>query len=141
MRSIRFLVVLLLLVLAAAACAANKPTGIPSSTSSSSGIPSSPATPSATVQMTDQLKFVPETVTISTGQTVIWRNTGGIPHTVTACGPSSGCAKQTTIESGLDSGTVSGGASFQHAFATAGIFYYFCKIHGAKTMFGEVIIR
>lgn len=37
-----------------------------------------------TVEMTDDLTFDPETVTIAQGGTVTWENIGSIDHTVTA---------------------------------------------------------
>src|SRR5688500_3847808 len=37
----------------------------------------------AVVEMTDDLRFVPDRLTISVGDSVTWRNTGSIIHTTT----------------------------------------------------------
>jgi plastocyanin len=67
--------------------------------------------------------FNPTSRTVSVGTTVTWVNQDGYTHTVTSSsGPSS-----------FNSGNVSGGASFQQTFSTAGTYQYYCTIHGTPT--------
>jgi plastocyanin len=88
---------------------------------------SSPAASSATVDMNDQLKFVPETITVAVGATVTWINVGKVsPHTVTAA------------HNEFSSGGIDPGKSFKNTFNTAGTFAYFCKIH--SNMKGTVTV-
>ncbi len=82
------------------------------------------------------LAFNPATITIHVGQTVVWRNQDSAPHTTT----SGTCSGNTcTPMPGWDSGTLNPGQSFSHAFATAGTFTYYCRIHGAM-MQGTVMV-
>jgi plastocyanin len=61
--------------------------------------------------------FNPTSVSVKTGTTVTWTNTGSTAHTVTA------------DDNSFDSGNVNSGATYSQAFATAGTFAYHCKIH------------
>lgn len=63
--------------------------------------------------------FNPASLTVKVGDTVSWTNSSSTPHTVTADGGA------------FDSGTVAGGAAFQHTFSAAGTFTYHCSIHSS----------
>ena len=67
--------------------------------------------------------FTPSSVTIHTGDTVVWTwSSGG--HSSTSGSPG--------MPGGLwDSGILNQGATFMHAFNTAGSFPYYCTVHGA----------
>ena len=67
--------------------------------------------------------FAPANITVLTGDTVSWHDTGG-SHTVTS----------TTNE--FASGTLSFNQTFSHRFGAAGTFYYYCAIH--RYMTGQV---
>jgi len=69
--------------------------------------------------------FVPATVTIPKGTTVIWTQKDSAPHTVKG--------------TGLDSGTLTQGQTFNHTFNEAGTFNYVCSIHAA--MKGTIIVQ
>jgi plastocyanin len=72
--------------------------------------------------------FAPQSVTISAGQYVTWRNVATIGHTSTEdTGPL------------WDTGAMSPGASYQRYFGTAGTFTYHCTIHPAMT--GTVVVN
>lgn len=71
-------------------------------------------------------KFVPQTVTISPGETVTWTNNGQSPHTVTG--------------GGFNSGNLNPGQTFSHTFSSAGTFAYHCQYHQAQGMVGTVIV-
>lgn len=66
--------------------------------------------------------FEPGTITVSVGDSVIWENSGDLPHTTTAGTPGAPTGE-------WDSGTMSPGDLFSMSFATPGTFQYFCTIH------------
>ncbi|MCK7593877.1 cupredoxin domain-containing protein [Pseudomarimonas salicorniae] len=82
------------------------------------------------VDMTGR-RFVPQEVTISVGDTVIWRNRDGF-HNIVA-----------------DDGSFTSGNpnneqfAFEHTFDKPGIFGYHCSVHGApgEGMHGKVIVQ
>ncbi len=77
------------------------------------------------------IAFNPANINIKVGQTVLWRNNepSAIPHTTT----SGSCSGSTcTPAPGWNSGTLNPGQTFSHAFTAAGIFTYYCQIHGAQ---------
>jgi len=67
--------------------------------------------------------YLPYTVSVATGATVLWSNDDSAPHTV-----SSG-----TVDGGLtdvfDSGLFMAGDSFEFTFDKAGTYDYFCLLH------------
>lgn len=73
--------------------------------------------------------YSPSSVTIPSGQTVVWTNNGGSTHTVTS---------GTNL---FDSGNISPpnaqagtpGSSFQFTFSVPGTYAYHCKIHPQMT--------
>jgi len=70
--------------------------------------------------------YQPSDLTVLAGQTVVWRNSGLGPHTVTS-------------DAGqFDSGPLQAGASFASAFSTPGTYLYSCRIH--PTMHGRVVV-
>jgi LPXTG-motif cell wall-anchored protein len=87
------------------------------------GGPASAAT--ANVSEVD-FDFVPATVTIAVGDTVVWTNNGASPHTSTG--------------GSWNSGTMNPGASFSHTFSSAGTFPYVCSFHESIGMTGTVIV-
>ena len=68
--------------------------------------------------------YQPSEVTVLAGQTVLWRNSGLGPHTVTA------------TDGQFNSGTLQGGATFAYTFSTPGVYAYECLVH--PTMHGRV---
>ncbi|MBP2029103.1 plastocyanin [Methanohalophilus levihalophilus] len=75
----------------------------------------------------EDFKFVPESVTITTGDTVMWTNFDSAPHTATG------------NEGEFDSGTLQTDESFSFTFEEAGSFDYICTIH--PSMEGVVIVE
>jgi plastocyanin len=75
------------------------------------------ATTSALVAARDN-RFVPESITVEVGTTVVWRNEGRNPHTVTA------------NDRAFDSDTLESGGAFQVTFEEVGAVAYYCQIHG-----------
>jgi plastocyanin len=62
------------------------------------------------------LKYVPESLTVHRGDTVVWLNDDPFPHTVTAAGA-------------FDSGSIPAGASWRFVARRAGTFGYVCSLH------------
>lgn len=100
--------------------------------------------PAAVVEMTDTMKFIPDTVTIEAGQTVQWNNTSLLAHSVT------GDPSQSTIEGSVqlpegaepfDSGMLDPEQTFTHSFNTPGTYQYFCIPHEGAKMFGWIIVE
>ena len=62
-------------------------------------------------------QFNPGTITVHTGDTITWTNTGAQPHTATA------------NDHSFDTGVLKKGESGSHTFSTPGTFSYICTIH------------
>jgi len=100
--------------------------------------------PAATVSITNSLNFEPDTVRIERGQTVRWKNTSVIVHTVTADPTEAtidGSVKLPDGASRFDSGTLDPKATFEHQFETPGTYRYFCIPHEGTKMYGAVIVE
>ncbi len=67
--------------------------------------------------------FVPSSVSISAGSTVVWMNDDTAAHTVTSGSPATG------PDGVFDSSLVMVGASFEVTFDDAGSIDYFCMVH------------
>ena len=74
-----------------------------------------------------QMRFEPAVVRIKAGDTVTWRNSAAMPHTVTA------------KDSGPNSGTLRSSQLFSHTFDKAGTYEYYCAIHPRMT--AKVIVQ
>jgi plastocyanin len=96
------------------------------------------------VKMSDQLTFEPDHVTIHSGDTVEWKNTSVLVHTVTDVIKSAGNRKDAAIPkgaAGFDSGDLAPGASYRHTFMQPGQYRYFCKPHEAAGMTGVITVE
>lgn len=101
------------------------------------------ATPSAgathIVEMTGELRFVPEHLTLKAGDSVVWRNVSTAPHTSTC---DEELVKQPEhVERPADaepwhSGPIGEGEEYSRVFPVAGEYTYFCKPHEAAGMVG-----
>lgn len=97
-----------------------------------------------TVEMTNDLNFSPQTVRIQVGETVTWRNTSDVGHTVTADKDLANDPSNVQLPEGaqpFNSGTVQSGESFSKTFETAGTYKYVCLPHEAQGMTGTVIVE
>jgi plastocyanin len=75
--------------------------------------------------------FTSEVVRVPVGSVVEWAMAGRNPHTVTA------------DDGAFDSGILQPGGEYQQTFAKAGVYRYFCTLHGAKGgkgMSGVVVV-
>lgn len=103
-----------------------------------------PASSAAAVVDLDFSSFGPETVTIQVGQTVEWKNTSFISHTVTGDPKLAKEAKSAMLPAGaaaFDSGRIPSGGAYTHTFTVPGTYRYFCQYHEAHGMVGTVIVE
>ena len=77
------------------------------------------------------LNFVPASVTVAKGGSVVWKNNDNVPHTVTATGWPSGA-------SSFDSGNMNANATYTVTFTADGTYNYVCSYH--PWMHGTVIV-
>lgn len=99
-------------------------------------------------------RFEPAEITVSTGETVVWKNTSSPPHTVTAYEDdlpggsdffASGAAgSEDAARDAWNDGF--GGAlntddTYEHTFAVAGEYPYFCIPHEVSGMRGVVVVE
>ncbi|RLE15537.1 MAG: hypothetical protein DRJ28_03935, partial [Actinobacteria bacterium] len=82
-------------------------------------LPSTPS-PGGDVTIFDN-GYTPSSKTIATGTTLVWSNTGALPHTVTDTNGS------------FDSGFVMAGQTYARTFNTPGSYSYFCTLHPDMT--------
>lgn len=84
-----------------------------------------------TIRVEDS-QFNPSSVTVTTGTTVTWNWTGGLPHNVTwvAAGAPAPSPTQTN-------------GTYQRTFSAAGTYGYYCTIHGTPSagMAGTVTVN
>ena len=71
--------------------------------------------------------FQPGSITIQAGTAVEWKNTGNLPHTVTA------------VSGAFDSGMLKKGQTFSQTFEAPGTFPYNCSFH--PEMVGSVVVE
>ena len=110
----------------------------------------------ATVDMNDNLKFDPDSITVSAGDTVVWENVGQVGHSVTAYEEkipddaeyfaSGGFDSEETAKSeyaagDAESGDIPGGESYRHTFEVPGTYEYFCIPHEMSGMVGTITVE
>ena len=81
-----------------------------------------------TVKTEGATKFVPACAKIAPGATLTWRNTDGIPHTVTF-----------TTGGDFDK-YFEKDEKVERTFDAAATFAYYCKVHG-RAMAGKVVVQ
>ena len=107
-----------------------------------------------TVDMTDELVFDPETLTVSAGTTVVWENVGAVGHSVTAYEDGIPSGASYWASGDFDSeqaardayapggpGDVGQGDTYEHTFETAGTHEYFCIPHESAGMVGTIEVE
>ena len=80
------------------------------------------------------LNFMPETLTVSVGDTVTWVNGESITHTITSgtfsdVDETTGLRGSEAADGVFDEKLGEKGGTFSYTFETAGTFQYFCDIH------------
>ncbi len=115
--------IFIVLALVLAACTA----GTPSPTAPSGGGTTGGTTPAVVNVEMSQIQFVPQTVTVKVGTTVVWTNKDQVDHNVTA------------DDGSFASGNIAPGGTFSYTFNTAGTYDYKCTIH-QPAMVGTIIV-
>ena len=77
--------------------------------------------------------YIPATLNISAGTTVIWENNDAAAHLATSGTPDGG------PDGIFDSGMIMGGATYEYEFSETGEFVYYCLVH--PWMVGTVIVE
>jgi plastocyanin len=92
-------------------------------------LPAMPAWAAPTVHtvLIDGMRFVPQTLEVKAGDTVIWRNKDPFPHNATAPGGV------------LASPDIATGASWKFKAGKRGSYAYVCTLH--RTMTGTLIVK
>lgn len=102
-----------------------------------------------TVEMTNDLAYKPDTVSVDAGQTVTWTNVSSLAHSVTAYEDGIPADAEYFASGAFDAeaaarddfpnrGAIRAGESYELTFATAGTFEYFCIPHEGTGMTGTV---
>ena len=89
------------------------------------------------------MSFEPATVTIHAGQSVEWRNTSIITHTVTVNPAAAATAGDSALPAGaipFSSGDVPAGKIFLYKFTVPGTYKYICTHHETDGMVGTVVV-
>jgi len=98
--------------------------------------------------------FAPETITVDTGTTVVWRNTSARGHTVTAYESTLPDGATFFASGGYEStdeareawhddsgGRIETSGTFSHTFEIPGEYGYVCIPHETSSMVGTVIVE
>lgn len=95
------------------------------------------------VNMTEERKFSPLSLTVPTGAVVRFFNPSGVPHTATADPARASDRSLIELPSGAqpwDSGQVQPGGDFQMTFRTPGTYRYICTFHVGAGMVGTIVV-
>jgi plastocyanin len=98
----------------------------------------------ASVTMTDQLTFVPDTIVVPVNGTVTWRNNSTTWHTVTADTTLAQDSTSVQLPSGalpFNSDTIPPSKAFSHKFTVAGTYKYFSIPDETAGMVGWVVVQ
>ena len=99
--------------------------------------------PAAVVGMTNTMQYAPDTVRVQVGETVRWKNSSDVMHTVTADPAEAFKDASVALPDGAEtfnSGNLNPSATFEHTFEVPGTYRYFCIPHEAVGMNGTVIV-
>jgi plastocyanin len=95
------------------------------------------------VRMTDDLRFVPDTVRVRVGQAIRWVNDSDLLHTVTADPARARQANSVALPPGatpFDSGALAPGRQFVRSFSVPGTYRYVCLPHEGAGMIGTIVV-
>lgn len=98
--------------------------------------------PVVEISATNQNRFQAPTVTVRVGESVRWRNTGGVFHTVTFDPGRADDPANVELPGGVQpfNSELGAGMSFSRRFTVAGTYRYICEPHEALGMVGTVIV-
>ncbi len=92
------------------------------------GLQSAAAKPKEHTINIKDFKFLPATLTVNVGDTIVWKNDDIAPHTATAKG-----------KKPFDSGNIEPGASWSYVAKKKGTYSYYCAYH--LSMKGKLVVR
>lgn len=99
------------------------------------------------VEMTSNMTFQPREMMVVTGEVVVWKNAGEMPHTVNTdpvnC-KSDEAKEWVKIPAGATpffSGELKPGAEFRVRFEVPGTYQYLCVYHENQMMRGTIIVQ
>ena len=98
------------------------------------------------IHMTDEMKFVPDRLTVREGQAVEWVNdaeAGGVSHVVATDPEKAMDPNHVSSPAGasvFDSGSILPGKSFTYIFKVPGLYKYVCPPHEGM-MRGQVTVE
>jgi plastocyanin len=98
----------------------------------------------AAVVTMDVTSFNPATIRVRAGQTVQWRNTSLVAHTVTADPGLAAHPANIQLPQGAQpfhSGEIAAGQVWSHAFTVPGTYRYVCLPHEQQGMRGTVVVE
>jgi plastocyanin len=102
-----------------------------------------PATTGAAAVDMGFSSFDPPIIHIKAGQTVEWRNTSLITHTVADDAKLADDASHASIPAGatsFNSGDIPAGQVFRYTFTVPGTYKYFCTHHEDDDMVGTIVV-
>jgi plastocyanin len=96
------------------------------------------------INMTGDLTYDPDEITIQAGQTVLWENASKLIHTVTfdpskALDKSHVALPEGVVPFGSD--RIRPGKSYKHTFDVPGEYKYFCIPHEESGMTGKITVE
>lgn len=77
--------------------------------------------------MISMYEYLPDVLTVSPGDVVVWKNEDNVPHSVT------------TVQKGFDSGYIASGASWKITAGQTGELFYYCTYH--PNMKAKLVVR
>ncbi|MDH3604905.1 MAG: plastocyanin/azurin family copper-binding protein, partial [Candidatus Tectomicrobia bacterium] len=94
--------------------------------------------------MTEQMRFTPAKLTVQIGDTVEWRNTSGMVHTVSADPQLAAQPNHVMLPAGampFNSGALLPQKRFRYTFGIPGVYRYVCIHHETAGMVGTVVVK
>ena len=94
------------------------------------------------VEMT-ATRFQPAEIEVEVGRTVIWHNTSGVVHTVTADPEMATDPENVELPEGAEtfhSGNIASGTEYRREFTVSGTYRYVCLPHEAMGMVGTITV-
>lgn len=101
------------------------------------------ADPATVITLDNQLRFTPAKVTVQAGDTVEWRNTSVLVHTVTDDPELVAKDADYGLPDGakpFNSGNLRPKGTFAHTFTVPGTYKYFCIPHEGAGMIAELVV-
>jgi plastocyanin len=80
--------------------------------------------------------FMPDTIKVSTGSSIIWSNNSNLPHNIVGTYKKNADGSSVAV----DSGFIQPNESWRYNFNDPGIFEYICTIHSTDGMKGTILV-